>query len=255
MEKLLINTPQNVQIEYKLASLGSRFMALAIDYTIMFCYGYLIYFLVDKIAFSSGDPWTWQGFFMFLLLPVFTYHFLFESFFGGQTPGKMLLKIKVVRLDGGRASLYEYFIRWALNLVDIWILTGVFGMLAIILSKNAQRIGDMAAGTTVIDLKPQLQLQETIFEDLYSSYQPVFPEYQINKLTDRDINIIKKSFQKAQNTQSSTILSALSHKIQEVTEIRPEEGSLETFVDTILKDHFHYNSADSGTPFKKSGFF
>ncbi len=249
MEKLLINTPQNVQIEYKLASLGSRFVALAIDYGCMVCYGYSIYYLFSKISNGYTDAWTMSGLLSFLLLPIFTYHLVMESFFHGQTPGKMLLKIKVVRLDGGRASLYEYFIRWVLNLIDIWLLTGVLGMLAIILSKNSQRIGDRAAGTTVIDLKPRLKLQETIYEDLYSAYQPIFPEFQVSKLTDLDINIIKNNFRKARQSQNPSVMKALSDKITEVTGAIPKGKNLDLFINQILKDHFYYNSSDSVTSF------
>lgn len=249
MEKLLINTPQNVQIEYNLASLGSRFIALGIDYACMLCYGYLTYYIMSKIIPGAADGWTLQGLFMFILLPVFTYHLVMESFFQGQTVGKMLLKIKVVRLDGGRASVYEYFIRWALNLVDIWMLSGVFGMLAIILSKNSQRIGDMAAGTTVIDLKPRLQLQETIYEKLYSTYQPTFPEYKINKLADYDITIIKNSLRKARGNKSLPVMKALTERITKITGATPAGTDLEIFVNQILKDHFYYNRSDSETSF------
>lgn len=244
MEKLLINTAQNVQIEYKLASVGSRFLALAIDYGIMVCYGYLCYFIIDAVFFTTKDFWTIEGALMFLLLPIFLYHFLLESFFNGQTPGKKLMKIKVVRLDGSRASIYDYFIRWSLNLVDIWLLGGVIGFISIILSQNSQRVGDRAAGTTVINLKPRLKLHETVYEDLYSAYQPVFSEFEINKLTDRDINIIKQSFQKGKKSQSMEVMQVLTAKIQEVTGIKDQETHPASFIETVLKDHFHYNSHD-----------
>src|SRR5699024_8841640 len=99
-------------------------------------------------------------------------------------------------------------------------------MLAIILSKNSQRIGDRAAGTTVIDLKPRLKLQETIYEDLYSAYQPVFPEFQVSKLTDLDINIIKNNFRKARQSQNPSVMKALSDKITEVTGAIPKDKNL-----------------------------
>lgn len=241
MEKLSINTAQNVNIDYQLASLGNRFLALAIDYAIMFAYGYLVIYILSKTISNIDDRFLIIGLFSFFLLPIMLYHFLLESFLGGQTVGKILVKTKVVRLDGSRASIYEYFIRWSLNIVDIWMLSGVIGLLSIVLSKQSQRLGDMAAGTTVISLKPRLALEQTVYENLADTYHPVFPEYGIRKLSDDDINIIKESFQKTSRQKDTKILAILSKKITEVTGINPEQYENEKFIEIVLQDHYYYH--------------
>lgn len=241
MEKLLINTPQNVQIEYQLASFGTRFLALAIDYFVMLTYGLLINYFASKAGFYHLDTYLLIGLMFFLLLPVMLYHLVLESFLRGQTVGKIIMKIKVVKLDGGRASIYEYFTRWAMNLIDIWIMSGVIGMLAIILSKQSQRVGDMAAGTAVISLKPRLTLNQTVYEQLAATYQPVFAEFEIRKLSDRDVNLIKQSFEIAKKSGNPLVFEKLRDKIVEVTGADIREHQPKEFIETVLKDHYHYH--------------
>lgn len=242
MEKLLINTPQNVRIEYKLASVGSRLFALILDYGVMVAYGFLVIYLLSDLIDGISDTWLAYGLFSLLLLPIFLYHFILESLLGGQTLGKLILKIKVVKLDGSRASVYEYFIRWAMNIVDVWMMGGVIGLISIILSKQSQRVGDMAAGTSVINLKPQLALQQTIYEDLANIYHPLFPESRVNRLSDLDVNIIKKTFHKAIDQQNEMVMDELAKKISKVTGIELKEMNNAEFTQTILKDHYYYNS-------------
>lgn len=240
MEKLLINTPQNVRIEYPLASVGTRFLALAIDYALIVCYAYLTFYLFRSFFNVNGDRWLMTGIIMLWLLPAMLYHFILESFFSGQTLGKMVMKIKVVRIDGSRATIYEYFIRWVLNLVDIWMLSGVIGLLSIVLSKHSQRIGDMAAGTTVISLKPRIELSQTVYEKLADTYEPVFPEYVVGKLSDKDVNIIKESLANARKGKNVVVMARLAEKIRKVTAAQQGEYGDLQFIELILKDHYHY---------------
>lgn len=241
MEKLLINTPQNVQIEYQLASLGTRFLALLIDYVLIISYVYLVYYFIAGWIGNVQDQIMRIGTLMFFFLPVMMYHLVLESLLSGQTVGKIVMKTKVVRLDGSRASVYEYFVRWALNLVDIWMMGGVIGLLSIILSKQSQRIGDLAAGTSVISLKPNIALSQTVYEDLVSTYEPSFPEYEIRKLSDRDINIIKQSFQDAVKNNNSEVMCHLVQKISEVTNLSSKGFGYDSFIQQVLKDHYFYH--------------
>ena len=90
MNKLLINTPQNVKIEYNLASLGSRIIAFAIDYFIILVYYILIIVILDSFHINMGDSWLFFGILSLLTLPALFYPLVMETAMSGQSIGKKI---------------------------------------------------------------------------------------------------------------------------------------------------------------------
>ena len=234
MDKLKINTPQNVQIEYKIASVGARMLAIIIDLILLFAYTFFSLYLISKFNFQ--DDWSYYATYFLMNLPVFFYFFYMETFFHGQTIGKKILNIKVIRLDGNRASSYEYFIRWIFSLLDIILMTGIIGLFSMILTKKTQRIGDLAANTTVIDLKPKLNLDQTVLEEIEVERQIVYPE--VSKLSDYDVNLIKQNLRLAQQKNDIQLLKTLAEHLEKILEIDMQKMGYEKFVQTVLEDHF-----------------
>ncbi|MCS4224747.1 RDD family protein [Sphingobacterium sp. BIGb0165] len=237
MNKLEINTAQNVKIQYNLASLGSRMIAFAIDYFIIVCYFFFCMFLLDALDITSRDPYLFYGIIMGMTLPAFFYTLITETAFGGQTIGKKIMKIKVVKLDGSRADFYQYLSRWTLSIVDIWMTMGGIAITAIVLSKNGQRIGDIAGETSVISLKPSLKLSDTIYEETFENHPILFP--QVIKLSDKDANAIKEVYQTAFDRRDVGILTALVQRLETVMEVKhPEKMTPNDFVLQVMKDHY-----------------
>lgn len=237
MNKLPINTAQNVQFDYKLASLGARMLAFAIDYFLIICYSIFVFYFLNSLSFfKQSDLWLTYGIYSLLLLPCFFYALVMETFFRGQTVGKMLLKIKVVTIDGTRADIYQYFIRWACLIIDVFLCMGALGISSIIISKRAQRIGDIAANTAVISSKTDMALQQTLFEEITREHTVRFP--QVINLSDQDANTIKEIFHKAYERKDYNIILALSNKLTQLLdvniEIPPEE-----FIDSVIKDYYY----------------
>lgn len=237
MEKLLINTPQNVQIEYRLASVGTRLISTALDYAVIIGYAYFVSKMFDWFFAKGNDPWLYYGTITLFILPALFYHFILETALGGQTLGKMAMKTKVVKIDGTRATVYEYFIRWVMSIVDIWMLSGLIGLVSIILSKKSQRIGDFAADTTVVNLKAKLQLIETVYEELHDTYEVTYP--QVIKLTDKDINIIKETLNKSLRKRDYHVIDTLAEKVLGILEIGEIMESNIVFLETVIQDHYH----------------
>lgn len=237
MHKLSINTPQNVKFEYNLASLGSRIIAFGIDYFIITCYLLFAYFSLARLGvFSSGDMWLSMGVYMLVSLPAFFYTLLMETFFNGQTIGKMIMRTKVVKIDGTRATVYQYFIRWVCSLVDIFLSAGALGISSIIVTKRAQRIGDIAADTTVISTRQNMELQQTLFAEITQEYTVTFP--QVMRLSDKDANTIKDIYKKGYERKDYNIILALSNKLVELLDVRPQMRP-EEFIDVVIKDYYY----------------
>src|SRR5690606_34488543 len=143
-------------------------------------YGLAVYYIIFELfglsrLLEGMDQWSTGSIIVFFALPVFFYTLVFESFMEGQTIGKHVLKIKVIKIDGYQAGFGDYLIRWLFRLIDININMGIIGLIAMLLSKKTQRLGDMSAGTAVITLKSNVTINHTILKELKEDYVPTYP--------------------------------------------------------------------------------
>lgn len=238
MANLAINTSQNVNLDYKIAGIGERILAFLIDVFIFMAYFFVVGMLMDFFGKAFDiDQWTLFGFESLLMLPVMFYSLYMHILFSGQTVGKMLLKIKVVKVDGSPVHWSNFMTLWMLRLVDIWIFSGSVGILAMLFSEKRQRVGDAAAGTVVIATKNKITLSHTILEDLEENYQPVFMN--VTKLTDRDVRLIKETFHIALRSRDYKTLNQLRQKIATLLDTDPEMYD-KIYIETVLKDYNHF---------------
>ncbi|MDP1744328.1 MAG: RDD family protein [Bacteroidota bacterium] len=190
MDNIRIHTTQNVDIEYQLASIGDRILATLLDYLFFLAYFLLILLIAALTTWKIFDS---MAIVSILVLPILFYDLICEVFFQGKSFGKMIMKIKVVMLDGTQANFGAYLLRWLLRIIDMRLFGGALALIAILINGKGQRIGDMAAGTTVIKMKQKVQLSDTIFNKLKPDYSLLFPE--VSRLTDTDVAIIKEVMQ------------------------------------------------------------
>lgn len=242
MSELSINTTQNVTINFTAASIGHRILAFGVDLLIIIAYLTTIYLLLEYTGFSkmlSGlDGWSQMAVQSLIFLPVMFYSLIFETFFEGQSLGKKLVRIKVVKIEGYQASFGDYLIRWLFRMIDIVISSGVIGFVSIIMNKKAQRLGDMAAGTSVITLRNNVNISSTILEEINEDYKPTYPL--VIKLSDNDVRIIKENFIRAKAGRDFDLMLKLTEKIQSVTGIKNQSGNQVDFINTVLKDYNYY---------------
>lgn len=167
-ETLIIETPERVQLEFALASIGNRFLAVAIDHFIQYLSIFLIaWFFLSVAGYGSSDvvdapqtllaempKWTIAILIIVLFLIFAGYFIVFEWLWNGQTPGKRLLKLRVIRDDGRPLTLWEAIARNLLRIFDAvpGFIIPVYsvGLIVIFLSGRDQRVGDIFAGTVVI---------------------------------------------------------------------------------------------------------
>lgn len=245
MSELTINTTQNVTINFTAASIGHRLLAFGIDLLIMIAYIISVFMLLHYSGLLSivqgMDGWSQMAVNSLIFIPVMFYSLIFETFFEGQSLGKKLVRIKVVKIEGYQASFGDYLIRWLLRLIDIVICSGVVGFVAIVVNSKAQRLGDMAAGTSVITLRNNVNISSTILEEINDDYKPTYPL--VIKLSDNDVRIIKENFIRAKAGHDRDLMTKLVDKIESVTGIKNQNGNQVDFINTILKDYNFYTQS------------
>ncbi|MAN58508.1 MAG: hypothetical protein CMC08_01580 [Flavobacteriaceae bacterium] len=237
MANLEINTTQNVNLDYKIASVGERILAILIDLSLFSLYLYIVNFITGAVGNSLSDSWTVFGLYQLLLLPIFFYSLYMHILFNGRTIGKMVLKIKVVPATGGAIHWSQYLILWMLRLVDIWLFFASVGILTILFTEKRQRLGDLAAATVVISTKRKVAIHHTLLEDISEAYQPTFSV--VTNLTDKDVRLIKETYLAAVASRDFKTLNALRVKVEEVLGVSSPLYDKQ-FIDTVLKDYNHY---------------
>jgi uncharacterized RDD family membrane protein YckC len=161
-ETLKIQTPEHVGFQYVLAGLGTRSTAFLVDTVVRGLFILFIFLAVvlfarwlpqfDPTGIFAAIPKTW-----FFALGVLAYglvdlgyFLLFEALWSGQTPGKRMQKLRVIKVNGQPVGWLESSIRNILRAVDMLLGFYPLGLFVMFLSSRSQRIGDYAAGTVVI---------------------------------------------------------------------------------------------------------
>jgi len=237
MSNLQINTTQNVNLDYKIVGIGERIVAFLIDGFILYMFVLLVNLIGDAISYVYEDTWTQRGLVALIFLPAMFYSLLMHSLFNGRTVGKMLMKMRVVRVDGAPVHWSNLLVRWMLRLVDIWIFLGSIGILSILFSDKRQRTGDAAAGTVVISTKKKVKVSHTILEEVEDKYEPTFTN--VTLLTDKDVRLIKETYQIAKQSSDFKTLKALRDKVETILETNSQLYDKQ-FLDTVLKDYNYY---------------
>ena len=236
MDNFQIETAQNISIEHNLAGVGERILAFLVDLAIIIVYMIIAGVLMAGMSEEGGSE---MMFYLVLGLPAFLYYLLWETLWNGQTPGKAILNIKVVKMDGTRPQFSDYLIRWLLRVIDISLTSGGIAVVTILFNGKGQRLGDIAAGTTVISEKKKFGIQHTLGVDLDDNYQPKYS--QVTMLSDKDIQDIKNLYQTAKIEGQHHIILSLSEKIAGIMDVKFEERPIE-FVQRVITDYNYYTS-------------
>ena len=149
--KFAVETPEHVRLDYVLADVGSRAAALAIDFAIILVTLLVVGFVADRLNLldDAVQSVTRPVFVFLLFLAFWGYFFLFEALWGGRTPGKRALGLRVVHTGGEPLSLHGSALRNVLRMVDL-LGAGMVGAISIVATRRAQRLGDLVGGTVVL---------------------------------------------------------------------------------------------------------
>ncbi|OQP40870.1 hypothetical protein A4H97_14775 [Niastella yeongjuensis] len=248
-----LDTGFNIEVEFALSPFHRRFFAWLIDVTIQGTFVYFGNMLMSALVSADWDHQTWMV--VLFMLPFILYHLISEIIMNGQSVGKMAMQIKVMTLQGGEPSVSQYLIRWLFRIIDFpiflflgtisgysswWSVFFIFaGLICIIATPKSQRLGDLVAGTILIDLKKRASWQDTVFTEVESTYQPRYP--QVMQLSDRDINTLKNIIETVKKRNDYDLSLKIAHRIQSKLKMTSDQDSLE-FLKTLLKDYNYYSA-------------
>jgi uncharacterized RDD family membrane protein YckC len=181
-DQLTIDTPEQIALELPLAGIGSRFLALTIDTVLQF-----VLYVTAAFAFAFAGiagighylrwipaNWVPAVTILFVFCVYWGYFAFFEIIWKGQTPGKRMSRIRVIKESGRPINAYEAIARNLLRAIDG--LPGMYGVgiVCMMLNNENRRLGDFVAGTVVVhdkevdEVKPELN---TVTEPAATSSQ------------------------------------------------------------------------------------
>lgn len=229
-----LDTGFNIEVEFPITPFHRRLLAWIIDLLLLFTYLWITSILLSNIVGKTWRSHLWLE--TLYWLPYLLYHLLSEIGMNGQSIGKRAMNIKVITLEGGQPSISQYVIRWMFRLIDI----GLFfipAFFSVILSERSQRVGDIVAGTIVIDTKPSTSWQDTIFTEVETSYKPRYS--QVMQLSDRDINTLKSIIETVRRKDDYELAFRIADRIQSKLQIQSNQDPFD-FLQTLLKDYNYY---------------
>lgn len=244
MANIKITTGQHVNVEQRMASVGDRIYAQILDTIFISIYFVIITTLVGMLASAAyfAKNTSFLAAILFLAyLPIVIYHPVSEFFFNGASPGKKILKLQVVKIDGSAPSLGDFLTRWAMYLIECLLVPGI-ALLCILFNKNGQRLGDLMAGTVVIkrDGYHEYYFDLTNFNYVNPGYKPRYPE--AATLSMRQAQVIRLALVN-NNANRHYYIDLLSRTVRQHLNIPPlEGGNNEAFLNTVLNDYRFYSS-------------
>ena len=222
-DQLNIETPEQVELRFPIAGIGSRFLGILTDSiiqgaTLLFLFlGFaLIVSAAPKVPGAAaalsdtGAKWFVAGVVLFYFVLYWGYYSLFEAFWNGQTPGKRLFKIRVIKDSGRQITLFEALARNLLRVIDMLPSFYLVGVITMLCNREQKRLGDLVAGTIVVhersDEQPLMtHTSRTFTASLYSQPLEVTREPAsalvsadgVARLDAGDLNVIDTFFSRA----------------------------------------------------------
>lgn len=221
-ENLFVDTPENITFGYEIAGIGSRFLAALVDTTLILLLQILVNAVMILILSKSVDmseivssgkifnsPVSWviglMGLIAFFFL--WGYYIFFEMLWNGQSPGKALAKLRVIRANGTPITLTESIIRNLVRVIDFLPMYYGVGVITMFVNSQSRRLGDLAAGTLVVrENMERISLKSLAVPEIRLA-QPTASigapgvtgqEYPVERLTQQDIQMIESFLKRRQ---------------------------------------------------------
>lgn len=241
-----------------LAGIGSRFIALLVDYVIWITASLLLlwifaFFLPGINAFNHlSAQWATALYVFAVFLFNWGYFTLFEAFWNGRTPGKRIARIRVIQRSGRAIGLFESMARNFVRFIDQIPFFYAVGAVAIFVTRDHQRLGDLAAGTLVvrdrIEESPiSTESTRTFTANIFTPPAPTpephagfsLPDHGVAKLSATELQVLESFFARRLDMPLATraaLAQRISEAIQAKSGLEPPPGvSVETFLEITAR--------------------
>lgn len=246
-----IKTPENIEFFYDIAGIGSRFVANIIDTIIQSAIisaisASLIWGGLVTFSFNvSAAPWV-LAIALVVAFAIFVgYYMFFEITWNGQTPGKRLVQIRVVKEGGYPIGASDAIVRNMLRSVDFLPFFYALGALSMLVSKRSKRLGDYVAGTIVVKDRrltapkaielPSLS-QSSAENAYYSSYN------YSHRLSNVELDLVSKFLNRRHTFKDRDVREKLAKKLAyplaQKLQIDPNslQGREEGFLESLISE-------------------
>jgi uncharacterized RDD family membrane protein YckC len=258
-DQLSIETPELVAIDMSVAGIGSRFAALLVDYLIwtVAIVGLVIVIALVDPSLSHfgriGAKWATAISILIPFLIFWGYFTFFEAFWNGRTPGKRLARIRVIQRSGRGIGFFESMTRNLLRIVDQFPFIYAVGVISILVTRDHQRLGDLAAGTLVIHDRENLtelsaiSSGRTFTAGMFDQSPAVerhvasadFAVLKIQELGGQDLEVLEGFFARRLDFSLETralLAQRIADGIRAKTGLVPPAGvSTETFLERVAR--------------------
>ena len=237
MRTLEIVTSQNVAIDYNLANIGERGVAFIMDVIFM---GIIIFIASIVINYVVPDEYVGVIAYSFAFVVFSFYSLISEIAMNGQSWGKKLTGLKVVKINGTEARLSDYLVRWAFRSVDIYLTSTTLGIIMINSTVKSQRLGDMLANTAVVKIKPERKVTLANIESLKNKTTHAIQYKEVAHMNEKEMLVLKSALDQAKqnpNRAHAEALQMLSSVMEERLRIQNQEKSDREFLQKLINDY------------------
>jgi uncharacterized RDD family membrane protein YckC len=262
-DQLNIETPEQVDLRFPVAGLGSRFVAVLIDHLLQFFAYFLIFLIFVVFAtgaaahhgarggntnFDTAGKWFIAVIIFLVFCLQWGYFALFEAFWKGQTPGKRIMKLRVIKDSGRQITLFESMARNLIRIVDALPSMYFVGVITMLCNKKSKRLGDLAAGTLVVhEMPPDNRLTDafTSGEDFFARRDEAQPQPEtglpsdaIARLDPQDLHVMETFFTRALDLDLNTrfaMATRIVAKMSAKMKVPVPEGNPERALEQMAK--------------------
>jgi uncharacterized RDD family membrane protein YckC len=254
-DQLNIETPEQVDLRFPVAGIGSRFVALLIDHLIQV---FTLFLIVLGIALLPGDShaakaaemdtatkWAIAVITFIVFSLIVGYFALFEAFWHGQTPGKHVMKLRVIKDSGRQITLFEALARNLLRFIDLLPSMYLAGVITMLCNRKNKRLGDLAAGTLVVHELPADDRAADAFlsgENFFAREEPkpdsALPADAIARLEPADLHVMETFFTRALDLDMQTraaMAARIAARMSAKMKVPLPEGNPERTLEALAK--------------------